>query len=181
VVQLCLQARGRSDCCGQETCAVVQLVLQAHGRSDRCGQETCAVVQLVLQARGKSDRTVKTVPVETQLRLQARSKSARCGLAGTSRACKHCSGLALSCSGGEHPHARGRVASNNAREHVLCQTPRGGLKSAVKRRLDEGCYWGKRERERERCVSAADASTYGRALTHSDPRHNHPQRTHAKT
>jgi hypothetical protein len=38
-----------------------------------------------------------------------------------------------------------------------------------------------RERERERCVSDADASSYGPALGAIDPRHECPQRTHAKT
>jgi hypothetical protein len=38
-----------------------------------------------------------------------------------------------------------------------------------------------RERERERCVSAADASTNGRVQARSNPRHVCPQRTHAKT
>jgi hypothetical protein len=48
-------------------------------------------------------------------------------------------------------------------------------------RLDEGCYWGKRERERERCVSSADASTYGPEWARCDPWHVCPQLTHAKT
>jgi hypothetical protein len=38
-----------------------------------------------------------------------------------------------------------------------------------------------RERERERCVSDADASSYGPSLGAIDPRHACPQRTHAKT
>src|ERR1039458_3623316 len=38
-----------------------------------------------------------------------------------------------------------------------------------------------RERERERCVSSADASTYGTRWAHDDPHHICPCRTHAKT
>ena len=117
----------------------------------------------------------------TQLRLQARRGSTRGGLAGRSRACKHCSGLALPRADGEHHRARGMGASSKAREGVLCQTPRRGLKAGRNRPLEEGCYWDKRERERERCVSAADASTYGRVLAHADPPHVCPQRKQAKT
>ena len=47
--------------------------------------------------------------------------------------------------------------------------------------LDEGRCWGKRERERERCVSAADASTYGTQRARGDSRHVCPQLTHVKT
>jgi hypothetical protein len=90
----------------------------------------------------------------TQLRLQARRGSTRGGLAGRSRACKHCSGLALPRADGEHHRARGMGASSKAREGVLCQTPRRGLIAGRNRPLEEGCYWDKRERERERDASA---------------------------
>src|ERR1700742_3340373 len=38
-----------------------------------------------------------------------------------------------------------------------------------------------RERERERCVSEADASSYGTPRAHNDPPHICPVWTHAKT
>ena len=84
-VQLRLQARGRSACGGangtmQETCSV---------------EETCSVVELRGQVRGRSARGGRRKRLVAQLRLQARGRSARGGLAGRSRACKHCSGLAL--------------------------------------------------------------------------------------
>ena len=60
-------------------------------------------------------------------------------------------------------------------------SPRRGREPAMIRCLDQGRYWDKRERERERCVSAADASTNGPVQARSNPRHVCPQRTHAKT
>jgi hypothetical protein len=48
-------------------------------------------------------------------------------------------------------------------------------------RLEESRYTDKRERERERCVSAADTSTYGPMRARGDTHHTCPQRTHAKT
>jgi hypothetical protein len=116
----------------------------------------------------------------TQLRLQARDRSTRSGLAGQSSACKRGFGLALPRADGEHHRARGGVASNRARDAVI-HASRGGSRTAVTGRLDQGCYWGKRERERERCVSAADASTYGTETARGDPWHVCPQLTHAKT
>jgi hypothetical protein len=114
-----------------------------------------------------------------QLRLQAHGNTARRGLAGRSLTCKRGFGLALQRAGGERHRARGRVASNRARDMGF-HTTRGGWKTALKRRLEEGCYRGKRERERERCVSAADASTYGPMRARNDPRHICPRRTHVK-
>jgi hypothetical protein len=56
--------------------------------------------------------------------------------------------------------------------------PAAGDDSAVRPGVLQG---QERERERERCVSAADASTYGRTRVRNDPLHICPQRTHAKT
>jgi hypothetical protein len=88
-----------------------------------------------------------------QLRLRARGNTAHSGLAGRSPVCKRGFGLALPRADGEHHCSRGGVASNRARG-TGCHTPRRNPKSARMRRLDQGCYRGKRERERERDVSA---------------------------
>jgi hypothetical protein len=126
------------------------------------------VGQLRLQARGKTPSNTlcpATRSEETkrcvfqprrcvfQLRLQARGNSARGGLAGRSPVCKRGFGLALPRAGGELHCAHGGVASDRALG-TGCHTPRRGRRSARMRRLEEGCYRGKRERERERDVSA---------------------------
>ncbi len=89
----------------------------------------------------------------SQLRLQARGRSTRSGIAGRSLPCKRGFGLALPRADGEHHRARGRGASNKARD-AASYASRGGWKPGPIRRLDRGCYWDKRERERERDVSA---------------------------
>jgi hypothetical protein len=122
----------------------------------------------------------KTKRGVSQLRLQARGRSTDSGLAGLSLTRKEGFGLALPRADGEHPYARGRVASNRARD-TGGHTPRRSRKTAVIPRLDQWCYWGKRERERERCVSSADASTYRPNMARSNLWHVCSQRTHAKT
>ncbi len=121
-----------------------------------------------------------TKRVRVQLRRHARGNTPRSGLAGRSLPCKKGFGLALKRSDGERHHARGRVASNGARD-TGGHNPRGGWEPGPIRRLDRGCYWDKRERERERCVSAADTSTYGPCWARGNPWHVCPHRTHAKT
>jgi len=51
----------------------------------------------------------------------------------------------------------------------------------VTERLDQERYWDKRERERERCISAAEASTYGPNWAPRNSWHVCPQPIHAKT
>jgi len=119
---------------------VFQLRLQAHGRTP--SNTLCPAT------RGEEMRRCVI-----QLRLQAHGNSVRGGLAGRSQVCKRGFGLALPRAGGERHYARGRVASNRARG-TGCHTPRRSRRSARMRRLDQGCYRGKRERERERDVSA---------------------------
>jgi hypothetical protein len=135
-------------------CAGVQLRLPALGRYGRREREMCAGVQLRLQALGRYGRREREMCAGVQLRLQALGNTTGGGLAGRSRACKHCSGLALPRAGGEHHRARGVGASNKAREGGGFHTPRAGWKTGRFRRLDGGCYWDKRERERERDASA---------------------------
>jgi len=106
LVQLRLQARGKSAR-GGLGCArrrMIQLRLQAHGRSGRGMKRAWVVFQLRLQAHGRTtgSRMKRAKRGVIQLRLQARGRSSRGGLAGRSRACKRCSGLALPCAGGEH-------------------------------------------------------------------------------
>ena len=114
----------------------------------RCISDTCTRGEVAAALRADWGRLV------IKLRLQARGRSARGGLAGRSRANKRGFGLALPRAGGEHHRARGLGASNNARKGVACHTPRGGSRTGCFRRLDQGCYWDKRERERERDASA---------------------------
>ncbi len=154
--------------------------LHDRGWPARVARKMRVVFHLRLQGRGTQTRVARTMCGVTQLRLQARGNTAHSGLAGRSRACKRGFGLALPRADGEHQRARGRVASNRARGAVI-RASRGDPKTAVTGRLDEGCYWDKRERERERCVSAADASTYSAEWARDDPWHVCPQLTHAKT
>ena len=61
------------------------------------------------------------------------------------------------------------------REKARVAKPREGGCEPADRLLDEGRYWDKRERERERCISAADASTYGPCMgTQQTPGTNVP-------
>jgi hypothetical protein len=107
----------------------------------------------------------------SQLRLQARGRHLRSGLAGRSLPRKQAFGPALHRADGDRHYAGGRP----------CPSPRGGLRTDTLRPLNQRRYWDKRERERERCVSSADASTYGPYWPRGDSRHVCPARTHAKT
>jgi len=87
-----------------------------------------------------------------------------------------------------NPALRGRQApkARPAKQILHAQrtrthAPRREPSTDAQRRLEERHYWDKRERERERCVSAADASTYGTLWAHNDSRHVCPRKTHAKT
>ena len=133
-----------------------------------------------LQGHGTPPRVARKMHRVVQLRLQARDKATRSGLAGPSLTRKEGFGLALKRSDGEHHHARGGVASNRTRDTVS-HASRGGPRTAVTGRLEEWCYWDERERERERCISSAEASTYGPVRARGDPWHVCPQLTHAKT
>src|ERR1700691_5029705 len=63
-------------------------------------------------------------------------------------------------------------------EPRLARRPEHRLDGAVRREVLLG---QERERERERCISSAEASTYGAEMARGDPWHVCPQLTHAKT
>ena len=112
-----------------------------------------------------------TRSVVSQLRRHARGRPNRSGLAGRSLPHNCAFGLALHHADGNRHCAHGRPLS----------PPRGGLRPSAVGPLNQQRYWDKRERERERCISNADASTYGPVRPRGDSRHMCPARTHAKT
>jgi hypothetical protein len=183
--QLRLQARGEhspcydtSDAKTRETPKRVSVQLRRHARGKETARDDVSrATKRVARTTRVVSRTKRGV---SQLRLQARGNTARSGLAGRSLPCKKGFGLALKRSDGEHHHARGGVASKEARGAGV-HTPRGGWEPGPIPRLDRDRYCDKRERERERCVSAADASTYGPYWARGNPWHVCPHRTHAKT
>ena len=167
VFQLRLQARG-----GEIARDDVSRATKRVARTTRVVSRTKrGVSQLRLQARGKetarddvsraTKRVARTTHVVSrtkrgvsQLRRHAHGNTARSGLAGRSLPCKKGFGLALKRSDGERHHARGGVASKEARG-AGGHTPRGGWEPGPIRRLDRGRYCDReRERERERDVSA---------------------------
>src|SRR4029077_11965150 len=81
-----------------------------------------------------------------------------------------------------HNNSRLRAGANrNTRRHHAAPPTRRLRTQRDPAARPEALLGQERERERERCVSAADASTYGPKRARSNPQHVCPKRTHAKT
>src|SRR4029077_15429500 len=91
--------------------------------------------------------------------------------------------ISETCTPPRRAEAEGRGAPGRrglTADRITRPSPRRGLPPWALRLLDQERRWRKRERERERCISAADASTYGPKRARGNPPHVCPGRTHAK-